>query len=63
MKGFDNRQKNNKPGRYPVADFMRSISDSMPPGINYVFFRADGKPNTDKNLNKIRHGACSRVGI
>jgi integrase len=29
----------------------------------FVFVRSDGKPYTSKNLNKIWHKACGKVGI
>jgi site-specific recombinase XerD len=29
----------------------------------YLFVRADGKPYTNKNLNRIWHDACKKAGI
>lgn len=56
--------KTGKIRRYPITDFIRSIFDSMPLSIvHYVFHREDGKAYTNKNLNKIWHKACGKVGI
>ena len=36
----------------------------VPPHLGqFVFVRHDGKPYTNKNLNKIWHSACKKVGI
>jgi integrase len=36
----------------------------MPVNLSpFVFIREDGKPYTGKNLNKIWHEACEKVGI
>ena len=50
--------------RYEVTPFFQQVLDGIPPHLSaFVFVRDDGKPYTSKNLNKIWHEACSKVGI
>lgn len=56
--------KTGKVRRYPITEFMQSIFDSLPLSIiKFVFHREDGKPYTNKNLNKIWRTACKNAGI
>lgn len=56
--------KTGKVRRYPITDFMQSVLAAMPLSINrFVFYRIDGKPYTNKNMNKIWHTACAKIGI
>lgn len=50
--------------RYQVTSYFQKVIEGIPPYLSpFVFVRADGKPYTSKNLNKIWHDACSKVGI
>ncbi len=56
--------KTGKTRRFPITEFIQSIFEEMPLSINkFVFYRNDGKPYSNKNLNKIWHLACDHVGV
>jgi len=49
--------------RYEITSYVREILDALPPRFSFVFVRDDGKPYTNKDLNKIWHRACKDVNI
>jgi integrase len=50
--------------RYPITSYFKAVLDKMERNLSpFVFVRNDGKPYTSKNLNKIWHEACAKVGI
>lgn len=50
--------------RYEITPFFQTVLNSIPRQLSqFVFVRADGKPYTSKNLNKIWRDACAKVGI
>lgn len=50
--------------RYQITSYFQNVLDGIVPHLSrFVFVRADGKPFTSKNLNKIWHDACKKVGI
>jgi integrase len=58
------RTKTKKIRRYGLTPYIRDILKGMVRSIDgYLFIRKDGRPYTSKNLNKIWHEACDRVGI
>lgn len=55
--------KNGKVRRYELTDFMNEVFSSIQLNISpFLFLRDDGKPYTSKNLNKLWHEACGKVG-
>ena len=56
--------ENKKGGIIGLTDYTKEIFKSIPKNLyQFVFVRHDGKPYTNKNLNKIWDEACSKVGI
>jgi len=50
--------------RYQIKPYFQRVLDGILPQLSpFVFVRDDGKPYTSKNLNKIWHEACAKVGI
>jgi len=55
---------NKKGGKIGLTDYTQEILKNIPQNFSDFFFtRKDGKPYTNKNLNKIWHKACGKVGI
>lgn len=48
---------------YDLTPTARQIIDNLTVIAPYLFVRADGKPYTNKNLNRIWHDACKKAGI
>jgi integrase len=49
---------------YQITSYFQRVLEGIPPHLSpFVFVREDGKPYTSKNLNKIWHDACAKVGI
>jgi integrase len=63
----ENELKTTKTGtirRYQITPYFQEVLDNIQPHLSaFVFVREDGKPYTGKNLNKIWHEACKKVGI
>ena len=50
--------------RGQITANFQTVLDRIQPHLSpFVFVRDDGKPYTSKNLNKIWHEACAKVGI
>jgi len=55
---------NKRGGAIGLSDYTKEIIDSIPVHLGpFVFVRDDGKPYTNKDLNKIWRDACGKVGI
>jgi len=63
----ENELKSTKTGRervYDLTAYAKSILDTVRPHLSpFVFVREDGKPYTNKNLNKIWHEAEKKAEI
>ena len=56
--------KTGKVRKYGITPYVRDVLKTIVRSISgFVFIREDGKPYTSKNLNKVWHEACGRVGI
>jgi len=56
--------KTHRERRYQITPFLETVLEDIPFTLSpFVFVRDDGKPYTSKNLNKIWHAACKKVGI
>jgi len=49
--------------KYKITSYAKAILDSLPPRFGFMFIRDDGKPYTNKDLNKIWRQACGEVDI
>jgi integrase len=57
------KTKTKRVRKYKITSYVKNILDSLLPRFLYVFVRDDGKPYTNKDLNKIWRQACSQVGV
>ncbi|MCE5262341.1 MAG: tyrosine-type recombinase/integrase [Deltaproteobacteria bacterium] len=57
------RTKTKRIRKYTITSYARGILDSLPPPFSFIFVRDDGKPYTNKDLNKIWHQACKEVKV
>ena len=57
------RTKTKRIRRYELTAYAKSILDSLPPRFSFIFVRDDGKPYTNKDLNKLWHFACKKAVI
>ncbi|MCP4649571.1 MAG: tyrosine-type recombinase/integrase [PVC group bacterium] len=49
---------------FEITEYMQDVLDNIPQHLSpFVFVRDDGKPYTNKNLNKIWHKACKEAKI
>jgi site-specific recombinase XerD len=49
--------------KYKITSYVRTILDALPPRFSFIFCRDDGKPYTNKDLNKIWHKGCKEVNV
>jgi integrase len=49
--------------KYKITSYSKAILDALPPRFSFMFVRDDGKPYTNKDLNKIWRQACGEVNI
>ena len=57
------RTKTKRVRKYAITSYAKGILDSLPPRFSFIFLRDDGKPYTNKDLNKIWHKACEEVKV
>jgi len=49
--------------KYKITSYVRTILDALSPRFSFIFVRDDGKPYTNKDLNKIWSKGCKEVNV
>ncbi len=61
---LNEKTKTGEVGELELTPYAKEILDNLPKHTGpFLFVREDGKPYTNKNLNKVWHEACGKAGI